>query len=522
MIQPVHGRMSHASRRENREAVIRCLAIHGLNPKRRRGLSLVDGRGSDEATPARLRAVLEELGTAFKLFGVYLSTRNDLLPPRYIAEFSLIADCGEPEDLEELVPQRLFARFDPIPFESRLLFQQHRAWLQDGNAVTVKVIHPEAERLASDSDLLPLLEPFLGEPPWPPSLLESTIADFRRSVRERMDLGSEARALQALNRDAEDCDVVHVPRVRGVHAGGRVLVIDAVPSIEMDPEETARLISMAWLRQALLGQTFPIDVQLSDVRVASNSRIAFLCGEWAALASEPQSNLWEYLLATANEDADRACTFLLKETANADQCRREEELQRTLRQLVPFRHRELGDTAGPPALAERLLLQWRLAIGLGYIPGAHLPPFLRGLCNVARTIEQLVPDKDMLVEALRNVRVFDGMTRMRSILSVREMSNLADRYAAAFLQLPQRMDKLLTIGADGSANIRISLAEDPAAHRRKNANAMVSALVIVGAALLVLVDHLAAKRGIELSAQLSPIAFAGLGALVVWAVLRAS
>jgi len=518
MIPAALGRARRSSGRGRREEVRRLLSTHGLAPHRRRASKRLE---AEDQVPSRLRAALESLGPVFKLFGLYLSTRVDLLPAAYCAELATLPDRGEAESVEHLLPAGIFAKFDPAPIDCRSLWQRHRAWLDDGTAVTAKITHHTVQDRINDIELLQVLETVWEDRPLVPGLLESAVADFSRSLRERMDFTAESNALDGMARDSTDCDIVYAPRVRGLFANGRVLVVEAVPSIDEAPEQSARLISMAWLRQALLGQTFPVDVQPANVRIISEDRVAFESDEWARLTSESQGNLWDYLVATANEDPDRACTALLKEMANRSQCPHDEDLRRALRQLVPFRHTDAGGGASIQSLAKRLFLHWRFATKLGYIPAAHLPSFFRGLLSVAEMTNQLIPERDMLVEAIRDVRVFDGMTRMRSMFSLRELGDWGDKYAAAFLDLPKRVDKFLTIGADGSVNLKISLADDNSARRRKNSSAFAGALLIACAALLLVVDHVMTISSRGFLPRLSPVIFASLGALVIWAIARA-
>src|SRR5512139_2993191 len=99
--------------------------------------------------PVQVRRALEELGPTFVKLGQILAGRADMFGPEWIAEFEKLHSHVRPLPLELLRPQlcedlgdepeTVFAYFHPEPLAAASIAQVHRAQLQDGTEVIVKI-----------------------------------------------------------------------------------------------------------------------------------------------------------------------------------------------------------------------------------------------------------------------------------------------------------------------------------------------------------------------------------------------
>jgi len=188
---------------------------------------------------ATLLASLLTLGPTFIKLGQLLSTRPDILPPEYVAEFSKLQDSVPPAEWSEaqsvveaeLGPvEERFEAFDTDAISGASLGQVYLARI-DGQQVAVKVRRPGVETLV-EADLrvirwlLPILMRFVGEAR---SFSLETLADeFSKTIRQEMDYEREARMLREIRDNFADNDTVRMPAVIDSHSTGRVLTMEYV------------------------------------------------------------------------------------------------------------------------------------------------------------------------------------------------------------------------------------------------------------------------------------------------------
>ncbi|MDO8778149.1 MAG: AarF/UbiB family protein, partial [Burkholderiaceae bacterium] len=156
--------------------------------------------------PARVRRALEELGPTFVKLGQVLATRIDLFEPEWIAEFGKLQDsapaasyAGIRQQLTEDLgapPEEVFATFDPEPLAAASIAQVHRARLEDGSEVVVKVRRPGIRPII-EADLrwlARLAKLAEGESPELRAFRpQEVVRQFTQSLRRELDFAGECR-----------------------------------------------------------------------------------------------------------------------------------------------------------------------------------------------------------------------------------------------------------------------------------------------------------------------------------------
>ena len=144
-----------------------------------------------------------------------------------LASSVIEAELGAP-------PERIFARWDPLPFAAASIGQVHRAITTDGRAVAVKVQYPGIARtIVSDVQNVALLRRIAGAA-FPGLDTRSLIEELGERLRDEVDYVLEAENQTLFARYYEAHPVIHVPHVLSELSTGRVLTSELVVGSRFD------------------------------------------------------------------------------------------------------------------------------------------------------------------------------------------------------------------------------------------------------------------------------------------------
>jgi predicted unusual protein kinase regulating ubiquinone biosynthesis (AarF/ABC1/UbiB family) len=185
--------------------------------------------------------VAEELGymkgVLMKL-GQMASYVDEDMPPTFRAAMGRLQHNAPPMSPElassviadELghAPERVFARWDALPFAAASIGQVHRAITKDGRAVAVKVQYPGIARsITSDLRNVALLRRVVSAA-FPGMDMQALIEELGERLREEVDYVLEADNQEYFAQYYEGHPVIHVPRVVRELSTARVLTTELV------------------------------------------------------------------------------------------------------------------------------------------------------------------------------------------------------------------------------------------------------------------------------------------------------
>jgi predicted unusual protein kinase regulating ubiquinone biosynthesis (AarF/ABC1/UbiB family) len=176
-------------------------------------------------------------GVLMKL-GQMASYVDEDMPPTFRAAMGRLQHNAPPMSpevassviVDELgdAPERVFARWDALPFAAASIGQVHRAITKAGRAVAVKVQYPGIARsITSDLRNVALLRRVVSAA-FPGMDMQSLIEELGERLREEVDYLLEADNQEYFAQYYEGHPVIHVPRVIRELSTARVLTTELV------------------------------------------------------------------------------------------------------------------------------------------------------------------------------------------------------------------------------------------------------------------------------------------------------
>src|SRR5262249_33698621 len=231
------------------------------------GLKAASGDAADR--PARLRAALEDLGPTFCKLGQILSTRPDLIPPEVVGELSKLQDDVPPLTEAEVVQvmeeelgvpwEDVFESIEPVPLAAGTIGEVHRAKLETGERVVVKVQRPDAaEEIERDLGLFALFAEKAEGRDALSGLIDipAVVEHLSPSLRRELDFREEAAHIDRMREVIAPYPRLGVPVVRHELSSRRLLVMDEIKGgpLSNAPAGAARREAAAQLLEAFYRQ----------------------------------------------------------------------------------------------------------------------------------------------------------------------------------------------------------------------------------------------------------------------------
>ena len=208
---------------------------------------LIRSRSARNDAGTALAEALIKLGPGFIKFGQALSTRSDLIGPEMALSLSQLQDRLPPfnsrrarEQIELALGAPLdsvFSQFDPDPVAAASIAQVHRARLQDGRQVAVKLLRPDIRRrMQADTSLFYALARIMewAAPDLRRLKLVTAVDQFTQISDIELDLRLEAAAAGKLADNMAGDEGIHIPWVDLEHTTSEMLVIEWIEGIRID------------------------------------------------------------------------------------------------------------------------------------------------------------------------------------------------------------------------------------------------------------------------------------------------
>ena len=482
------------------------------------GLQMINRKPREQiarlSRPERLRLVFEELGPTFIKLGQLLSTRPDLIPADYLDELARLQDEVPAFSLAEVhaifreelgrSPDEVFHYFDAEPLAAASIGQVHRARLDSGAEVVVKVQRPDIENvIAVDLEILAhlagLMEQYLEEVQGhrPTAIVQ----EFARSLSREIDFAVELANVQRFARQFKSNAAIHVPLVYPELSTPRVLVMEYVLGIKASmagqlreqgydlpliAERGATLV----MEQIFVHGFFHADPHPGNLFILPDNVVCFIdFGQMGRLSRKDREDFTDLVLDLVAGDERTVVEGVLKVTVQLGEVDRE-SLGRDLGGLVDlYLYRPLGELEAGRILQDLLDLVTRHKL-------TFKPAFYQ-MMKALSTVEGVGLMLDPKLELIRLARPFMRrirLERMRPARLAEEIARTGSGYLQLLRELPEELRTILRQLRGGRMRLEfehrglqsLGAALDRVSNRI--AFAIVLAALIVGSSLIVLSD----------------------------------
>ncbi|MEL7424749.1 MAG: AarF/UbiB family protein [Bacteroidota bacterium] len=269
------------------------------------------------------KAILELQGLFIKV-GQLLSILTNFLPEEFQAPLDSLQDQVPARPYEQVrqrivaelgkEPEDLFADFSREPLAAASIGQAHRARLEDGTEVVVKVQHLNIEAIAEvDLRIIQRIQSIVS---WWFQIkgMDHVYTQVRQMIEEELDFEQEANYMQVIATNLSDQEGISVPDVHLPYSRKRVLTttwksgvkISNVVQLQewgLDQEEITRRLLTAYSKMVFKDGLYHADPHPGNILVQEDGTIVLLdFGAVASLKPQMREGLSELIEAAVKND----------------------------------------------------------------------------------------------------------------------------------------------------------------------------------------------------------------------------
>jgi ubiquinone biosynthesis protein len=504
----------------------------------RRVLAEIGVLGHRDATRAgavAFREGLEELGTTYIKLGQLLSSRPDLLPDVYIEELGRLVDQVPPvpyAEIEQVIAAELgldvFARIDPEPLATASIAQTHRALLQNGRDVVVKVRRPGIEtQVELDLGVLRATARIAGGRSERAQALqvEALADELEVHLLAELNFVEEANNTELIARLTQEYEDIVVPEVVRPYVTERVLVLEHIDGQKVGPDhglpderarELARQFFSTYVHQVTVEGVFHADPHPGNILLTTDGRLALLdFGLLGRLDDDTRRGLALLLLAIAQNHADDVADLILSlslTTVSSDQAGFVQDVRR---KLPRFHWRPLSGIRAGEALADlqRIALEFGIRLPTSF---ALVGKTLAQADSIARVLYAEMDPIELMKEEAVEVMLTEAERRLEPTQLLSYVYTQLD----PLTRLPRRLGHLVAELEQGTFKVGVvpTGLEELGANLRSIANRLGASVVI--SALLVASALLARVHDFRWLAVAGFVLAAVFGLYMTWKIIR--
>ncbi len=443
--------------------------FHYLSIRRKISKPDIAMQRSKLSTGERLRQSLEELGPSFIKLGQILSTRPDIFPADITEELKKLQDSVQPfpfEDVRALIEEELkeklenvYKEFDEKPLAAASISQVHRARLNSGKTVAVKVQRPGIEKSISlDVNILKDLAHFLDNHTKYRKLYDFTTManEFETTLKNELDFTREAENADTFKQNfAKDIGMA-VPEINWMFTTKRILTMEYIKGVRVDDKTAlsgagidsrmvAERLAMSIINQILRDGFFHADPHPGNIQVLNDGTVVLLdFGMVGRLSESRRRVISNFFIGVATRDG----RMVVKSIIELDTASKRSNLKRFERDVDTIIDKYLTMPWDKIKIGEL----FREIFNIAFLHHIRIPSEFTMISKTLATLQGLM---EILAPDLNSLAIAEPIARkmLQQSFSLKSLGNDAKRsffnYRELFSELPSVMLNFLARMEDG-------------------------------------------------------------------------
>lgn len=276
-------------------------------------------------TPEKLRLILEDLGPTYIKLGQIMSLHSDILPKQYCDELMKLCSDVAPmqfSQVEEVLHdsfgvswKEVFSSLDPEPLGAASIAQVHRAVLQSGEQVVVKVQRKGIYEIMS-RDIALLHKAYRLIPPVSIKELvnlDMVLDEMWAVAQEEMNFLTEAANMEEFARYNKEVAFVATPVLHREYTTTHVLVMEYIDGFQVDNKQAlvengydlneigSKLVDN-YIRQVMEDGFFHADPHPGNIRIRDGKIVWIDMGMMGRLTERDRKELTKAIQGIAAGD----------------------------------------------------------------------------------------------------------------------------------------------------------------------------------------------------------------------------
>ena len=287
------------------------------------------------ATPKNLRLAIEEAGPTFIKLGQILASRDDIIPKEYCDELSCLRNQVKPMDYEKVLEildreyngktWEIFSKIEEIPIGSASIAEVHKAVLNDGTEVVIKIQRENIyELMAMDVKLLKKIIDLLKIDKIFDSVFNfnDIIDEMFETAKEEMNFLIEASHTEEFYEKNKDVLYIRSPKVYEEYTTSKSLVMEYLDGIKIndfvnldklgyDRNEIGKKLAANYIKQALNDGFFHADPHEENLKIKDGKIIYLDFGMMGRFSRRDRELLSKCIGAIIKDDVTEVSHILL-------------------------------------------------------------------------------------------------------------------------------------------------------------------------------------------------------------------